>query len=169
MLNSYLKKKQSEAVPLIPDFKSSGITIPSRLPAFSYSIFREGIKLENYRLVRSENEETTVCFRSGQDARLWILSKEPSFYDAAVYAHQFCSTLNQLNVACENFYMIEHILLRPRGQAAFSQPEADTAFFYYRISFVLPCWTARFSDEAFRQFVRKTVQKNLPAHLFADY
>ena len=65
--------------------------------------------------------------------------------------------------------MIEHILLRPRGQAAFSQPEADTAFFYYRISFVLPCWTARFSDEAFRQFVRKTVQKNLPAHLFADY
>lgn len=163
------EKKQSEAVPLIPDFKPSDVVIPSRLPAFSDSIFKAGIKLDNYRLVRSENEETTVCFRFEQNARLWILTKESTFDNAAIYAHQFCSTLKQLNEACENFYIIEHILLRPRAQEAFSQLVADATFFHYRVSFIFPGWTARFSDIEYRKFVRETVQKNLPAHIFADF
>ena len=166
------EKKQSEAVPFIPDFKPSGITIPSRLPVFSYTIFKEGLNLENYRLVRSgsEQEETTVCFRSERDARLWVLAKESSFYKAAIYAHQFCSTLKQLNEASENFYMIENILLRPRScePLTFNHYAADATFFHYRVSFVYPSWTARFSDIEYRKFVKETVQMNLPAHLFAD-
>ncbi|MCP5244434.1 MAG: hypothetical protein H6937_00075 [Burkholderiales bacterium] len=167
------EKKQSEGVPPIAGFKSSGITIPSRLPVFSYSLFKEGLNLENYRLVRSgpEQEETTVCFRSEQGGRLWILAKESTFYGAARYAQQFCSTLKQLNEASEYFYMIEHILLRPRGREplTLSHHSADTVFFHYHVSFVFPNWTARFSDIAYRKFVKETVQMNLPAHLFADF
>lgn len=149
--------------------KLFGTTLPSQLPIFSYSIFKEGIQLENYRLLRLEQGRTAVCFKSGHDARLWILTKEPSFEEAVIYAHRFCNTMRVLNRQCENFHIIEHILLRPRENQSFTRPGVDATFFNCRVSVVLPSWTACFSDTAFRCFAEEIIQQNLPAHVFADF
>lgn len=165
-------KTPSEAVPNIPGFTASPSAVrivPSRLPVFSDTIFREGIRLENYRLVRAGRNATQVCFKSEHDARLWVLSKETTFHRAAVYAHQFHSTLNELNKACENFHIVEHILLRPRDAKAWDNEKTDNTFYHHRVSFIFPSWTACFSDSVFRQFAEETVQQNLPAHVFADF
>ncbi|GJL74696.1 hypothetical protein [Nitrosomonas sp.] len=163
---------QHEAVPVIPGFKpekSAENTLPARLPVFSDSIFKQGIKLDNYRLVRSKQKDTMICFMHAQDNKLWILAKEATFYKAAVYAHQFCNTLNRLNQACENFHMIEHLLLRPRGPKENDALASEHLFLNNRISILFPSWTARFSDSAFRKFAEEIIQKNIPAHVFADF
>ena len=91
--------------------------------------------------------------------------------EAASYAHEFCSTVTQLNMACENFHMIEHVLLRPRREGELSGlPDADgESFFGFRISVIFPSWTARFSNKEFRKFAQETVIKNLPAHIFPEF
>ncbi|MDR4515329.1 hypothetical protein [Nitrosomonas sp.] len=162
---------QSETVPDRPDCPSAesvDMIIPSQLPVFSYSIFKEGIQLDNYRLLRLNQEETAVCFKSEQDARLWILTTESSFDEAALYTHRFCGTLNKLNRTCENFHLIEHLLLRPRGKESLGRLGVEATFFNCRVSVVFPSWTACFSDIAFRCFAEEIIQKNLPAHVFAD-
>ncbi|WP_090331095.1 hypothetical protein [Nitrosomonas sp. Nm51] len=171
-IKSVADTSQSEAIPGMSDSKSAespDVTIPAQLPVFSYAIFRQGIQLENFRLLRSEQKETAVCFKPSQDARLWILTKEPSFDEAARYARRFCRTLSTLNRQCENFHLIEHILLRPRGKESYGQPDIDAAFFNGRVSFVFPSWTACFADTAFRHFAEEIIQKNLPAHVLADF
>ena len=37
----------------------------------------------------------------------------------------------------------------------------------FRISVVLPCWSKRFRDKSFRNFVEKTIQSETPAHIHA--
>ncbi|MCB1934531.1 MAG: hypothetical protein KDF59_01190 [Nitrosomonas sp.] len=159
------------SIPVIHGF-SAGQTdkkkLPARLPVFCDSLFKAGIRLDRYRLVQSEQEETLICFKPEQDSRLWILSKETTPYKAAVYAHQYCRILNQLNQACENFYIVEHILLRKRIPQNHDLKPVDDDFYRYRVSFVFPSWTARFSNLTFRRYAEETIQRNLPAHLFAD-
>ncbi|SFK24739.1 hypothetical protein SAMN05216302_1002149 [Nitrosomonas aestuarii] len=163
---------QHEAVPVISDFKPgkwTENTLPTRLPVFSDSIFKEGIKLDNYRLVRSAQKDTMICFMHAPDNKLWILAKEATFDKAALYAHQFCNTLSQLNQLCEDFHIIEHLLLRPRGPKENDVLASDHLFINNRISILFPSWTTRFSDNAFRKFAEETIQRNLPAHVFAQF
>jgi hypothetical protein len=35
----------------------------------------------------------------------------------------------------------------------------------FRVSFVLPCWSKRFRDKSFRNFVEKTIRSETPAHI----
>jgi len=70
----------------------------------------------------------------------------------------------------ENFYLIEHILLRPTEDD--SQQQAPLLGnidrkdpYSLQISFVFPGSTARFTDSGFRQFVEQTVRDECPVHL----
>lgn len=144
------------------------MTIPAKLPAFGHAVFKEGVELKNYRLV-SSGQKTIVCLKSEQNACLWPLGSKDSLDEAVLYAHEFCSTLTQLNIACENFHMIEHLLLRPRGDEGFGSIPDGESFFDFRISVIFPSWTARFSNKEFRKFAQETVIKNLPAHIFPEF
>lgn len=142
--------------------------IPAKLPPLSYSIFKEGIELENYRLITAD-QKTIVCLKSSQNERLWPLGSKNSVDEAESYAHEFCHAMNRLNMACENLHIIEHLLLRPRDGAAFDNIVDGDAFFNCRVSIIFPAWTARFSDQAFRKFAQETVLNNLPAHIFPKF
>jgi len=160
---------EDRAIPLTFDEeKHVEVAIPSKLPPLGYSIFKEGIELKSYRLVSSD-KETVVCLKSEQDARLWPLGSKGNLDEAALYAHEFCSVITQLNMACENFHMIEHLLLRSRGGGAFSSISDSGSFFNFRVSVIFPSWTARFSNKAFRKFAQETVLQNLPAHIFPEF
>lgn len=148
--------------------KYTEMAIPAKLPMFGYSVFKEGVELKNYRLV-SSGQKTIVCLKSEQNALLWPLGSKDSLDEAASYAHEFCSTVTQLNMACESFHMIEHVLLRPRREDEFSGLPDGESFFDFRISVIFPSWTARFSNKEFRKFAQETVIKNLPAHIFPEF
>lgn len=42
-------------------------------------------------------------------------------------------------------------------------------FFPFRISVVLPAWSARFNNERFRKFVEESFMLNLPAHIYPEF
>ncbi|MDE2387608.1 MAG: hypothetical protein KGN35_00745 [Betaproteobacteria bacterium] len=158
-----------EKTPLEFDEKKfADVIIPAKLPPFAYTVFKEGAEFKNYRLV-SDGKETVVCLKSVSDNRLWPLSRKHDRDAAVRYAHAFCSTLTQLNMACERFHLIEHVLLRPRGKDSFAAIPEGESFFDFRISVIFPSWTTRFFNTAFRKFAEETVVKNLPAHIVAEF
>ena len=163
------KDQQREAIP-VPDLASAKVKVkmPSKLPYFSYEIFKAGVELKNYCIVHS-GQEATVCFRVKQDDRLLPLASKNSFDEAVLYAHQFCNTITQLNMESENFHFLEHLLLRPRSCDSFSGFSNPEVFYNFRVSVIFPSWTTRFSEKKFRRFAEETVQKNLPAHIFPDF
>lgn len=163
------QEMEERAIPLVIDEeKFAGIAVPAKLPPFCYGVFKDGIELRNYRLV-SSGKDTVVCLKSASNTRLWPLSRKPGQDAAMRYAHAFYSALTQLNLACERFHLIEHVLLRPRGTDSFAVIPEGEAFFDFRASVIFPSWTARFSNMAFRKFAEETVIKNLPAHIVAEF
>jgi hypothetical protein len=38
-------------------------------------------------------------------------------------------------------------------------------FFHFRLTIVLPAWTARFQETGFREFVQNLFRENTPAHM----
>jgi hypothetical protein len=78
--------------------------------------------------------------------------------------------LIHLNLECEGFHLIEHILLRPLGDDRHEglelPPEGD--FYAHRISLIFPLWTARCHEPDFRLLAEETVRLNLPAHIYAE-
>ncbi|WP_374563342.1 hypothetical protein [Nitrosomonas sp.] len=148
----------------------AGLSVPALLPSLSDSVFKEGTELRNYRLVNSGGQ-TLVCLKTAQSARLWPLEIKDSRDEAIRYAYTFSHALTQLNIACEGFHLLEHVLLRPRGQ---DQPDTapvpgSGSSFDFRVSVIFPSWTARFSNPAFRKFAEETVRSNLPAHIFPQF
>ena len=74
---------------------------------------------------------------------------------------------SEARAACDdeiNFFVIEHVLLRPRSG---SPRESDT-FFHNRLSIVFAADQGRNKEPIWRDFVEETVMENTPAHLLAD-
>ncbi|MCB0588578.1 MAG: hypothetical protein KDD06_25015, partial [Phaeodactylibacter sp.] len=80
----------------------------------------------------------------------------------------------------EGFYLIEHVLLHPtieEGPAPgdfFSVDKGRGGEFpdpldpySFRVTVILPGWTARFSSIPFRQFLENRIRMELPAHIMA--
>ncbi|VVD60282.1 hypothetical protein [Pandoraea anhela] len=144
-----------------------------------------GVRLENY-VLRQHGDAVHVHFRT-HDARLGEASSAPSAGevqlarfqgdDAVAYADRYVDILRaflcELNQQSEGFYLVEHVLLRPRHLSAEVEgdPKAREAesFFNARVSVVFPAWTARFSDPDFRILAQETVCRNLPAHLLPEF
>lgn len=163
------EKMEDRAIPVVfEEEKFAQIAIPAKLPPFGYGVFKDGVEIKNFRLI-STREYTAVCLKSGQNTRLWPLSRKRNRDDAVRYAHEFCRAITQLNIACESFHMIEHVLLRPRGKDAATAIPGTEDFFDFRVSVIFPSWTARFANTAFRKFAEETVIKNLPAHILPEF
>jgi hypothetical protein len=70
----------------------------------------------------------------------------------------------------ENFYVVEHILLRPmEGDSQqqvpiLAEPRLKDPY-SLQLSFVFPDWPPRFKHPNFRTFVERTIREETPAHL----
>jgi hypothetical protein len=70
----------------------------------------------------------------------------------------------------EQFYVVEHILLRPMED---DNPESGPLFgnaysqdpYSLQISFLFPAWPKRFQNPDFKQFTTQTIREETPAHL----
>lgn len=132
------------------------------------AMLREGTSIDAYCLHRGE-QATRVYFYS-RAKQLWTLLKEfPTHEQAKGYVHKFKKIITDLNTSSEGFYLLEHILLRPRTPPKDAQVEdyarARDDFYHCRVSVVFPKWTARFANPAFRQFAEKTIANHFPAHV----
>lgn len=72
----------------------------------------------------------------------------------------------------QNFYIVEHILLRPMAEDTqqlipiltnLNSPDP----FSLQLSFVFPAWATRFKQPRFKEFVERVIYEETPAHLLA--
>ena len=124
-------------------------------------MLREGTNLDTYRLSQDGEGAVTIYFCPPNKPRGLMLRRCQKREEAVDYVHRFKKIITQVNLQGEGFYLVEHLLLRPR------QPQAPLADDFYpnRLSLVFPRWSARFSNPAFRQFAEKTIANQCPAHL----
>ncbi|WP_034292929.1 hypothetical protein [Herbaspirillum sp. RV1423] len=138
------------------------------LPA---SLLTQGVRLENY-ILEQHGETIHVHFQT-HDARLGIvrLGNYPELAEADRHVQQLRGFICRLNIASEGFYLVEHVLLRPREveEDAAAAGSSNGEFYSNRISVVFPGWSARFSDPDFRNLAQETVCRNLPAHLYPEF
>ncbi|NOQ72216.1 MAG: DUF1508 domain-containing protein [Crocinitomix sp.] len=76
----------------------------------------------------------------------------------------------------EGFYLLEHILLRPRVApeddflpVSFQEDcycEGNEDAYSFRATCILPYWIGRFTNMDFRRFVERTIREETPAHIF---
>ncbi|WP_050478906.1 hypothetical protein [Herbaspirillum rhizosphaerae] len=139
------------------------------LPA---SLLTQGVRLENY-ILEQHGETIHVHFQT-HDAQLGVvrLGHYPDLAEADRHVQQLRSFICRLNIGSEGFYLVEHLLLRPRDAGADGDEAGDRfdgEFYSSRISVVFPGWSARFSDPDFRNLAQETVCRNLPAHLYPEF
>jgi hypothetical protein len=75
--------------------------------------------------------------------------------------------LRHLDQESEGLHVVEHLLLRPTqaGGAAHARLDLPEDFHRLRVTVVLPGWTQRCSQPAFRNFAEETLRISCPAHL----
>ncbi len=134
------------------------------------SFFRYGIHLDKYKLwyIKSSGEYLVV-FRPYDGAEYCYLASYAERKRAIESINLLCSFLKMLNVYSEGFHVVEHMLLRPQTKNEHENVKVPDDFYGYRISIVLPSWTARFHNTKFRSLVEETIRLNCPAHVYPDF
>ncbi|MCP4121839.1 MAG: hypothetical protein GY751_08815 [Bacteroidetes bacterium] len=84
-------------------------------------------------------------------------------------------TILQGDCSGEGFYLLEHLLLRPRSEDDDFLPisvqdecycEGDEDAYSFRATCIMPYWIGRFDNMDFRNFVERTLREETPAHIF---
>lgn len=133
--------------------------------AVSPALLLAGIHPENYRVLDAGEGQGWLCLDVAQ-ALCWPLVRLPAG-ELAGAAQRMRSALIGLNRRCEGFHLLEHVLLRPRGDAPARQVAAD--FYAHRVSVILPAFTARFADPGCRAWMEELIAQNLPAHILPQF
>lgn len=165
---------EQQAVPILKSRQQQKLLqwsyTPSKALTLSPAMITEGTSIDAYRLHPNEQGDSVdVYFYSHAQKRWTSLKKSVEREQAIAYVHKFKKIITDINAGSEGFYLLEHILLRPRSHAKNSENNAEIYgdhFYNCRLSFIFPKWTARFANPAFRHFAEKTIANQLPAHLF---
>lgn len=138
------------------------------------SLLVRGVDLEAYGMV-SEDGGWGLVLRSGKERRGWRISRHDTREGAVAAANRLRRALIELNLECEGFHVLEHILLRPEGGVRDHRgsplPDGErlwTRFYPLRISVLFSGWTARARDPRFRLLAEETVRINCPAHIHPE-
>lgn len=128
------------------------------LHALSPALLRSAVHAERYRhagdgAVWLASDDNGPCWR----LRLRFTRTSPEA--AAICLHEFAC---RLQLEGEGMHLVEHVLLRPLTG---SDPDIPEDFYRYRVTAVLPAWTARGNDASFRRVALETLALNAPAHL----
>ncbi len=118
----------------------------------SGSLFREGIVLRNYQLVKVAHQEWILVFRGKEDARRMNLGRSDDPKRLKRWANTLCRYLRELNRACEAVYAVEKNLLLGRE-------DSNT------VMLVFTGWTARTHSPLFREVCAGLARSIVPAHL----
>ena len=149
------------------------VTLASHRPRLDEALFRAAVHHQHYRLWLREGLQgkgkAAWCLALGPDeqGRWWHLAdldSEAAARRAAASLRQF---LLRLHHDSEGMHVIEHVLLRPqvRGGGALAALRLPADFFSLRVTVVMPAWTVRTHQSAFRRFAEETVRINCPSHL----
>lgn len=148
------------AVPLAP------LLLPPH-GAVSPSLLLAGVHRENYRMLADSAGTGAgwLCLHV-KDGVCWPLLRLPLGQLAAAAARMLRALID-LNRAAEGFHLLEHVLLRPRGDGGARKVAAD--FYAHRVSVILPAFTARFADPNCRAWLEELIAQNLPAHILPQF
>lgn len=117
-------------------------------------LFRGGIRLNNYKLVKANEKEFLLVFWN-EEEKCWMNLERGSKEERLnALANTLRRYLQELNRQSETVYVIEHNLFT-------HQPMPFT------LSFVFPDWTARFRSPRFREICGQLVRSLIPPHLKA--
>jgi hypothetical protein len=161
-----VRYEQTESLPSGIDALADDAA-PMQLPhgAVSPALMLAGIHRENYRVLGVGGDDAWLCLNVA-DAECWPILRLPREALAGA-GRQMRQLLTGLNRRCEGFHLLEHVLLRPRGNDAVrSVPEH---FYGHRVSVVLPAFTARFADPGCRAWVEGLIAQHLPAHILPQF
>lgn len=117
----------------------------------SSSLFREGIVLSNYNLVKLNNREWLLVFRGKEEENRLNLGRSNDKARLGRWANTLCRYLRELNRLCETVYVVESNLLETK--------RPDT------VMLVFTGWTARTHLPRFRDACTKLARSLVPAHL----
>jgi hypothetical protein len=133
-----------------------------------------GVDLDAYALTRAVGR-WVLAIRGDEEGRGWGISHHATEEEAVVAANRLRNHLIDVNLECEGFHVLEHILLRPEGGARthMGPPLLDgellwSQFHPLRVSVFFAGWTARARDLRFRLLAEETVRINCPAHIHPE-
>lgn len=170
--------------------------LPRKGGRLAGALLRAGASIDSYRLVPEAPQTTAAAAPGGRAAaaaspaggggcwlavgpdeqgRWWPLRR----YDHADAARRAAATLHSFLLArndeAEGLHLVEHLLLRPTGaapapaaatSAAPAVSDGDAGFYALRLTAVLPGWTVRTRQPAFRRLAEDTLKLNTPVHLW---
>lgn len=116
----------------------------------SGSLFREGIRLDNYNLV-PDGKEWILAFRGREERLRMNLGRSDDKMRLRLWANTLCRYLCELNRQCEAVYVVEKSFFHPAEQLT--------------VLLVFSGWTARTHSLHFRDACIQLARSVLPAHL----
>lgn len=137
----------------------------------SETLLRQGIDPGRYRVGQARGrEDFALVFLPEGSTRWWVLGRYANAAAGVRAANRLRRFLMAVSRESEGMHLVEHVLLRPEGNdaAARSLARLPSWFFGLRLTVVLPGWTARGGEPAFRRFAEETIQLNTPAHVQPD-
>ncbi len=146
--------------------------LPFESELFSDELLRGGISIDRYKIARpGPEDEFQLLFECLQEQQWWCLSRYQDIEQAVVAANNLRCFLIHLNSGSEGMHIVEHILLRPVGKDVHEGIDLpiNYDFYSFRISVILPAWTARCHDLRFRNLAEETVRLNCPAHIYPNF
>lgn len=164
--------RAGEAVNLNEMRRELNHMVPIKNNLVTESLLCYGIDINRYRLGSpTAGKNYQVIFNPNDDGRWWYLANytdKPSAVDSINRLRRF---LLQLNRQSEGLHIVEHILLRIAGKSKYAPLRLPNGseFYAFRISVILPSWTARCQDQNFRHLAEETVRLNCPAHILPQF
>ncbi|MFX1678779.1 hypothetical protein PV762_06070 [Mitsuaria sp. CC2] len=137
-----------------------------RLP-IPAGLLRAGQRSARYRLMPGAGGAWRLILGPDEDQRWWLLGEFPDDAAARRGAASLRLYLRHLDQESEGMHVVEHVLLRPLRQDALAHARLGLSkdFHQLRVTVVLPGWTQRTSQPAFRHFAEETLRISCPAHL----
>ena len=142
-------------------------------------VVRQGGRRAGYRIDEAAAGGYFLYIVDHQDK---VLAEGPKKFDSRTAAETARDELIVFFHRYEGFFLIEHILLRPKYSGKYANetlsdkrlilqeddrgekiPLVDP--FSFRVSFIFPDWTAKFSDPDFRVYIQRLIARELPAHI----
>lgn len=138
-----------------------------RLP-MPAGLMRAGQHAARYRLMPvAGSGARRLILGPDEDQRWWLLGEFPDADAARRGAASLRLFLRHLDQESEGLHVVEHVLLRPLRQDGLAHLRLGVPAHFHRlrVTVVLPAWTHRCSQPAFRTFARETLRISCPAHL----
>ncbi len=135
------------------------------------SFFNKGLNINCYKILPN-NESTSydILFQSDEISAVkhsepWLhMGRTSSLEKAMYFVNLLSSVIAQLNRASEGIHVVEHILLRPTKKNTATLSDKNDLY-SFQISVILPAYTARCADPAFRVQAETEIRENCPAHI----